>query len=67
VRRAKGRARKPRPTDSPLVRALRAELARAKLGQVGVRQRGGKVDVSGIPADKLAAAGRALVATRLPR
>jgi hypothetical protein len=66
VRAAKGRSRKPRPADPPLVRAVRAALKRERLGQLGVRQRRDKLDLTGIPKVKLAAAGRALIATKLP-
>jgi hypothetical protein len=66
VRAAKGRSRKPRPTDPPLVRAVRAALRRERLGQLGVRQRREKLDLTGIPKDKLAAAGRALIVTKHP-
>jgi len=67
VRAAKGRGGKPRRTDPPLVKALRAALTHARLGQVGIRLRAAKVDLTGIPEAELATAGRVLLATKLPK
>jgi len=60
TRVAKGQAGKAAPRQPPLVKALRAVLAKAKLSRIGVRLRDGKVDLTGIAPEHLAALGKAL-------
>jgi hypothetical protein len=66
TRAAARSAGKPQKNAPPLVRALSTLLSKAKLQGVGVRLRGGKVDLSGIPADRLGALGSALASADLP-
>lgn len=54
------------PTAPPLVKALRQALAAAKLSAIGVRLRGGRIDLSGIAPAQLAALGKALAKLKLP-
>ncbi|WP_437680743.1 hypothetical protein [Sorangium sp. So ce131] len=66
IRTAARSAGKVTKNAPPLVRALGGLLAKAKLRGVGVRLRGGKVDLSGIPAGELAALGKVLASAKLP-
>ena len=59
---AKGKTASSRP---PAAKALHAALSKAKLGSVGVRVRGGRVDLTGIEWGHLAALGKALAAAKL--
>jgi len=60
VRAAKGRSGKPAKTDPPAVKAIRKTLRDGGWGEVGVRARGTKVDLTGIEVAELARVGKAL-------
>lgn len=49
----------------PVVVAVRKALAAHDIPTVGVRLRAGKLDLSGVPTTKLAAVGKALIATKV--
>jgi hypothetical protein len=49
----------------PLVKAVKSALQRAKLGEVGVRLRAGKLDLGGVPVERLAAFANAISAVKI--
>jgi hypothetical protein len=65
VRTARGAKASSHTGDSPAAKAVRAALRKEHLGQVGVRLRGEKLDLTGIPVGDLAALSRALRAVRI--
>ena len=66
IRTAARSAGKVTKNAPPLVRALSALFAKVKLRGVGVRLRGEKIDLSGIPAAELPTLGKALASAKLP-
>jgi hypothetical protein len=65
VRGAKGSTSKDHSTDPPAVKTIRAALRAAHLGQVGVRLRADKVDLTGVPLADLPSLGRTLTKIRI--
>lgn len=66
ARAAKSSGRRVKKNEPPAIAALRKQLAGVKLGAIGVRLRGGRLDLSGIPLADVEALGRVLVKAKLP-
>ncbi len=66
TRAAKGHAKVPSASASPLEKALRARLAKAKLASVDVRVREDRIDLIGVAVVDIAALGIALSKMKLP-
>lgn len=65
VRAAGGRNKQGGRTDPPAVKTLRASLKAERLGHVGVRLRGGKLDLTGIPLADVPSLGKLLGKAKL--
>ena len=66
LRTARGKSARGAATDPPLVKAVRARLAKARLGHIGVRLRQKKLDLTGIAPEHLTVLCKALLGVKLP-